>query len=708
MDGEEYRVSAKKIIQNLSFGDSQSIQKIKENLSNKLNQAENPFMVFLEIIEYKELWNNQEFKIINNQFQALFDWAIEKSLEGIEIKFHIAKIRFLINTSKFHEALIYISQILPKIEKMQDLPLIGLTYSYQILAFHRLGQFNKAIVNGSEVIDRLEKEPKKIEIDLVLIRLYNNLAISFEVIGEIINAERFYLKSHEFCRRYQFLEGVIITLSNLGDTALIQGKYLKAEICYNQAIEKCDHLQNLRLKGLLLKNFAKIWIERGKFNKAEQLLQKAIELLKSSKYYTPLIDSYLLYANLYILKGDFEQALLFLKIGYRFVLEYNIRDNEIYILLMMADVWLNLGDIDKSYNYLKDADRILLKTNNIMGEAAILLQKARINLQQNHFNETDLSLYRASVYSERASNIDLQFKIKLLQAQSYITQYRLSSNNSYLSKVKPILQNLESFTSERNLIPKNISVKIILGIYYLIVNKYKISYNLFSQAVKLAEMINNPRKIKMLQLCVNISKNAIDKFEFGKIPSLKIINTEGFFISFILDELKQITRNINHQNKQNIEKSNFPMIVYRIDEKEGIVVEKTFNLNENDPNWRTNITLCGTLYATALGQGNFYHEGLFGSLPFGNLNYRAMIYAQTNVLSDNGQINEEKHLHSKHQDYFLVTFLFPLKISNKFSDISQFEPIFQKYLKSIHHCSDFSFQWLSSLQQAILSNISND
>lgn len=201
-------------------------------------------------------------------------------------------------------------------------------------------------------------------------------------------------------------------------------------------------------------------------------------------------------------------------------------------------------------------------------------------------------------------------------------------------------------------------------------------------------------------------KNAIDKSKFGKISSLEIINTEGFFISFILDELKQITQNIDHQNEQNIKKTNFPIIIYRIDEKEGIIVEKTFKLNENDPNWQSNITLCGTLYATALGQGNYYHEGLFGALPFGNLNYRAMIYAQTNVLLENNSKNKKNYLHSKHQDYFLVTFLFPLRFSHKFTDISRFEPIFRKYFKSIRCYSDFSSQWLNSLQQAILSNIS--
>ncbi|MCF2139308.1 MAG: hypothetical protein K9W44_04560 [Candidatus Lokiarchaeota archaeon] len=108
MDGEEYRVSAKKIIQNLSFGNSQFIQKIKEDISIRLNQTDYPFELFMEIIEYKELWNNQEFKVINDQLQLLFEWAKKNSLEGIEIKFHVAKIRFFINISKFHDAISYI------------------------------------------------------------------------------------------------------------------------------------------------------------------------------------------------------------------------------------------------------------------------------------------------------------------------------------------------------------------------------------------------------------------------------------------------------------------------------------------------------------------------------------------------------------------------------------------------------------------------
>ncbi|MFW9930392.1 MAG: hypothetical protein ACFFD1_13430, partial [Candidatus Thorarchaeota archaeon] len=108
------------------------------------------------------------------------------------------------------------------------------------------------------------------------------------------------------------------------------------------------------------------------------------------------------------------------------------------------------------------------------------------------------------------------------------------------------------------------------------------------------------------------------------------------------------------------------------------------------------ITMMGQMFTTVLGQGEYYHEGLFGPLPVPvpNSDLRCLLSSKT--LKDSSQ--QDHRIRSN--NYTLVGLI--LSRYNEI-DITALEEILDSWWSSIHDLADFSIKNFDFLKSTILS-----
>ncbi|MHA1521156.1 MAG: hypothetical protein ACTSRK_13310, partial [Promethearchaeota archaeon] len=104
----------------------------------------------------------------------------------------------------------------------------------------------------------------------------------------------------------------------------------------------------------------------------------------------------------------------------------------------------------------------------------------------------------------------------------------------------------------------------------------------------------------------------------------------------------------------------------------------------------------GSLFSITLGQGQQYHQGLFGPLPFGNTSSYALVFAQT--IAD--QTQKERRTHGR--AYFLFSLVYQKKMNLMFYDRDKLSNIFIKYLKNIQEAKEITPVFLNLLLKSII------
>ncbi|XEO76982.1 hypothetical protein WKT22_02011 [Candidatus Lokiarchaeum ossiferum] len=141
------------------------------------------------------------------------------------------------------------------------------------------------------------------------------------------------------------------------------------------------------------------------------------------------------------------------------------------------------------------------------------------------------------------------------------------------------------------------------------------------------------------------------------------------------------------------------MLVYKIDEIMGPTLHKSFNIDQDDPQYMKEIYMSGMLYSSTLGQGQHYYEGLFDPFTFGEGNLRSIVFSKT--IFDPSQ----KQKRIAESPYVLLYLVFRQNMSPIFYDRDKVEAIFQKNIKNVAYIEDINATFLTSLSNDIMHDL---
>jgi hypothetical protein len=255
---------------------------------------------------------------------------------------------------------------------------------------------------------------------------------------------------------------------------------------------------------------------------------------------------------------------------------------------------------------------------------------------------------------------------------------------------------MNDFAKKKNLLPKHLSALIILGLIHLINQDYFKSHENFIQAEFIARKIKLFNKINIINMGLYLSSgiNTDALVQKGNLTA----KSQDLFLSLILDQLQITDESLEQVNFSKLQPDALSLVVYRIDDKLGVIVHDSDNTDPNDRELQGDLMYCGNLYATALGQGQNYHEGLFGPLPFGKQQMRGLIFTKI--------FHTPENLNSRNKDksYFLFVLIFPQEFSRVFSNQNLMEPIFIEEIGKITSIAQITKQWLQNFKRNIIQN----
>ena len=528
-------------------------------------------------------------------------------------------------------------------------------------------------------------------------RVFNNVGIVYDSQGHFDKAIDSYEKALAFCKEISYTRGICLTLGNLGENYTRLGEMKKAEQSFIEGLSIAEKDQNLKNNAYIGQMYANFLINRGDLDKAKIYLDKSMVYFKVEVDPKVQVQSLYLYGLYWLMKGNTTKTLEKLEEALKLITKYHVTDSIVDVLTSLSDIHLGNRNFDEAYKYLMEADKNSWLRKSEFDYAKVLIQKARIQLVSKSLVDAEMNLLRANWIAKLKQNIIVQINSLLLLTLTNLVKFQTTNKSEYYDVAFKHITKAHDFAKERNLIPKLINTLIIQGMLFGIKKDMDNVKGCFTEAISLAEKYSIPNLIQ--------SANESYKFALGQFDAQKgksdPESTHSFSLQIAIDQIKNTTRTFNQRNLKPEDLKNVYLVLFKVDEIMGPDVVLADNLDPDDDRWYKDLLLSSSLYASALGQGHKYHEGLFGLLPFGGSNLRAMIYAT--MIKDPSQKSER----SSGMAYYLFTLLFPEEFKHIFMDRQKLEEIFTQEIKSLEDATQITQEKMRIIRTQIIQKLTD-
>ncbi len=523
-----------------------------------------------------------------------------------------------------------------------------------------------------------------------------NSAVIYLNRGEMEKSALYSKKSLEKAKSSNFIRGICVFQNNLADALRAMGKYSESLKNLEEALAFAKKIKNDKFIASISTGFATYWIELGELKKALKMIK--ISLNSYEKIDDPLghIISLHCFAQYWLVQGNFQKAKENLEEALHVIDESGVSESKIEVLILLAEIYEGMDKNDEAYRYLKKADNLSWERKSEMGHIQVSIQRGRISINKLDFNEAEMSLNNALRLSEKLKHIILQFTAKILLAQSFLVRYlKNPSIKKHYNKAVYYVSEAMTLASTKKLIPNYINALIIRGLLYSSQEEQKKAESTLTEAMELAKihgMKNKAQKVQERLLFIsakqstNSSKNQL----------------RNLVLSLALEEIKTTTASYVESSITEDDIANTFMVSFKFDENLGPVIHEVENIDLNDPEWYKKIVLVGSLFSITLGQGQAYHEGLFGPLPFGEKDLSSIIYSL--LIKDLTQVQKR----ARKQTYLLLCLVFTKKMGPIFYDHQKLKEIFDNQIRNLKNIEDVDNNFLEFLRKKIISEMMID
>ncbi|OJJ16406.1 hypothetical protein BKI52_34525 [marine bacterium AO1-C] len=364
---------------------------------------------------------------------------------------HVTLATLQIDLQHLDKALVSIKAALRIYQQHQALS--GQTECYHLLGYRlsllgkesqAIQQYQKALVcNAKEGKQDLTTKQRK-DNRLMKAQLWNNIGISYDFMGNLSNASKYYRKSLEYYKKYGTPKQQLSGYGNLGQLYTAMGK-MEIALSYNQkALKLAQKINDQYAQSVLSNNRGIIFEKQGEYSEALRLYQDALDMGKQVQNDEMITDALNNMGHLYLAKKKYQEAQKHYNQALTIAQKTKNKRLEMDILISLA----YLKYVMKAYRESeKTYQRILSQfedANLDPYKGGILRHLGDIYLDQAKYNQA-LKKYTSSYNSF----VKTQFQEQLAAsanslAQAYFKINQLDSSQKYTLITKKIAQTIQS------------------------------------------------------------------------------------------------------------------------------------------------------------------------------------------------------------------------------------------------------------------------
>lgn len=656
------------------------LRKILENTQDTQSRME-----ILSLIGYS-LVNQSKLKKAKEIYFEIYDVSIKNNFIELEAEALNGLAMIETDLGELQKAEIHAKNALTIFQKLELAKkeakianLIGVIYYYQ-------DKLDDSLKFLSLVPDLIQDT----DVHLNLQSLANK-GLVYQAQGQLKQAKDVFSRALRLAQQEHFFHWACIIANNLANTEKNLGHFKEAESLYVRGIEIALKSQDLRSLALLNVGYANFSLELGKIDRTYQLFMKSINIYKDIDDPIGYILALYGIAQYWMMKGQYNKSRDFLLEALEIIETSKSDENYLDIMILLAEIEFNLGYIQNAYNYMKLVEDLSRKENTQAAHTQILILRSKIAMDKSNFHEAEFFLNEAIWNSKNQDMNTYAIASYLLLARIQLLQYDPTfkeKNEDLLQEALKQIEKAQKIADASLSKISSVQILIMKGILKSLNNEPLESISLINLAIEqtMALGLTSYEQVARETLMIIDLKNQ-EPINYPHIDSL--------LLQKAISKLKNITLPFDEALITENDFEDLFLVAYKIDEIIGPMIVESIKIDLKDEQKNAMVLHAGSLFSITLGQGQQYHQGLFGPLPFGENSSYALVYAKT--IADRTQ--KEKRTHGR--AYFLFSLVYPRKMNLVFYDRKKLSRIFENVLDEIKEAEDISKNLLEKMRFSI-------
>lgn len=542
-----------------------------------------------------------------------------------------------------------------------------------------------ALLNGSieEAIGYLEQASllaEQYHINQIIPNIKNNLGLMYTQLGDYKSAIQHFQRSIEL---HTSLINKTEAILNIGFTFYFKGAMEEAivEFKHAEAILK-DIPQDHHIQGVLFLCLGIVEALHGKIDEALPLFNKAQKSFLKYNDIPMQIYLYGIIGQIFYDHNELDLAELYFQ-KFKTLLN-QVKSYEMYFQFYCVFIQLLLDQKRLSEAKLElDQLQFVASKHSKSRVLRAWFNFATAMYERDRLNFSNLEQLLLDVLNQTIDKgpFNLALRALITLSELNLRKYLMGGDEQYLEKVESLLIQANEYGNANPVYPTIIYVKLynaMLGVYkkdwkqtdkvILEIEEYINTHILFSSKSIFTNFIDQIKSQKIF--AGDISFSLMNSFVFGigrQIQSLHFAN----------DEIGLVIWRFSNSGPEPA----FWLISY------SMIPENLIKLT---------LVFMGSMYATMLGQGDYYHEGVYGPLPIPvqNIVLHCMIY--TKRVNDQLQIDTRL----KKTNYMIIGLIYRGNL-----DINRhiLEDVINKWWSNISDLSLLTFESFEDLKKRLLA-----
>lgn len=590
-----------------------------------------------------------------------------------------------INLNRFDEAETLIELILDRLNDDNNRFEKAITEYIRAVLSWRLGRIQESLdYLTKEVFVSLEEESFK---DWV-ISAYILKGILCRITGELSSAVEAYNMGVWICKTYNHPERLAYLYNNLGICHTELGEYDQAMHNFETALAISLDYGLKGLEGTALHNIADMMFRRGAYEQALHYIELSLKIKRVIKRTQGIIHSLDIKGAVLSAVGDYDQALVVYEEALALADRDGLTRSFPWLWVGIAKTRLLSNNTEGVFHLLEKAEEVIM-TENLVPEKPFLLATKGLALRilkPEARSKAQKCLLDSYTISKENDLFKGMIESAVLISEVFLEEYNLTGERSRFLIAKKYIEEASSLADREHLVPAVVETKIILGSVAMAEANFGHATGILEQALVQAHEHNLARQARLAQaLLTKISSQmSVLGLQSGMISShlvsqiITIIsNLTGRTLTVAPHQIVGLGYHITSTGLEPFFEHNFPEI------KDKPTILFSF----------------GTILAYTMGQGEEFRSGLFGPIPFPQMEgFSALVYA--NFIKDKAA---DERLGG--MNYCVLSLVLPQEFDFFLIDRDQLESQFELFFKTNHSFESWTKAKLVSLYNTVIQHL---
>ena len=522
----------------------------------------------------------------------------------------------------------------------------------------------------------------------ILSTLHNNLGTAYVELGNYTNAEKIFEDSLKF-QSNKSLNAIL--LNNIGYCNYCTGDFKKSLRSYFKAESILENINANRAKttlGYIHLGFGLHKSREAKIDEAKENFKIALDLFKEHNDIHGAIYTHGMAARVFLDIQQFEMADKHFKLYLEKVDQINSYENyfSFYCLYIQFLLYRNAKNDKKLIEkHLKNLKSVKTKNNdNLIIKSWYDYIIANLEEKQFNLKTAEEILKEVIIQSQKSEILELTLRSIISLSEVLMRKYTYLKEENLLEEIFDYLSLANNKVNLNPIFPMNIYIKIYLAMIYSQKRIWKEVDQLLTECRKILVLSETKEDHYFYDLLNQIEGNKVIFSDLSK----------GLIQAFNLGIGKFFS-------KEKFKENEIGILMWKLTDIGPSIILKSVP-EELIPKDQLIVssTLMGTLLTTFLGQGEKYHEGVYGPLPVPTINLNKQVFCQVNskIIKDRSQTDNRL----LNRNFVILAVLYG---ENKDIDRLMLKNTLENWWKSISDLSYDNSVNFNHLKNMIIDNV---